>query len=61
VETGGASDGSWCASAGIPTLDGLGPVGADDHTPDEWIEVGSIAPRCGLVAGLVTAIEEGLA
>ncbi len=35
--------------------------GADDHTPDEWIEVGSIAPRCGLVAGLVTAIEEGLA
>ena len=61
VETGGASDGSWCATAGIPTLDGLGPVGADDHTPDEWIEVGSIAPRCGLVAGLVTAIEEGLA
>ena len=40
---------------------GSGPVGADDHTPDEWIEVGSIAPRCGLVAGLVTAIEEGLA
>ena len=24
VETGGASDGSWCASAGIPTLDGSG-------------------------------------
>jgi glutamate carboxypeptidase len=58
--TGGVSDGCWTAGAGLPTLDGLGPVGAHDHSPDEYIEIGSIAPRCGLVAGLVAAIDAGL-
>ncbi len=33
---GGVSDGSWTASRGIPTLDGLGPVGGGDHSPDEY-------------------------
>jgi glutamate carboxypeptidase len=58
--TGGVSDGCWTAGAGLPTLDGLGPVGALDHSPDEYIEIGSIAPRCGLLAGLVAAIDAGL-
>jgi glutamate carboxypeptidase len=58
--TGGVSDGSWTAHAGIPTLDGLGPVGGLDHSPDEYIETDSIATRCGVVAGLVAAIDEGL-
>jgi acetylornithine deacetylase/succinyl-diaminopimelate desuccinylase-like protein len=35
-------------------------VGALDHSPDEYIEIGSIAPRCGLLAGLVAAIDAGL-
>jgi glutamate carboxypeptidase len=60
ASTGGVSDGCWTAGAGLPTLDGLGPVGALDHSPDEYVETGSIAPRCGLVAGLVTAIDGGL-
>jgi glutamate carboxypeptidase len=58
VLTGGVSDGCWTAAAGIPTLDGLGPIGGLDHTPEEYAEVGSFAMRCGLVAGLVTAVEE---
>jgi glutamate carboxypeptidase len=57
---GGVSDGSWTAANGIPTLDGLGPVGGEDHTPLEYVEVESFAPRCGVVAGLVAAVEEGL-
>ena len=32
---GGVSDGSWTSEIGIPTVDGLGPVGALDHTEDE--------------------------
>jgi glutamate carboxypeptidase len=56
VSTGGVSDACWTAGAGIPTLDGLGPIGDDDHSPAEWIEVSSIADRCGLVAGLVAAV-----
>ncbi len=57
---GGVSDGSWTASQGVPTLDGLGPVGGDDHTPFEYAEVSSFAPRCGVVAGLVAAVDAGL-
>ena len=52
---GGVSDGSWTAYRGIPTLDGLGPVGGEDHTPAEYVELNSFAPRCGVVAGLVEA------
>ncbi len=57
---GGVSDGSWTASRGIPTLDGLGPVGGDDHSPAEYVETASFATRCGVVAGLVAAIGAGL-
>ena len=57
---GGVSDGSWTASQGIPTLDGLGPVGGEDHTPWEYIETESLATRCGVVAGLVAAVDAGL-
>jgi glutamate carboxypeptidase len=58
VATGGVSDACWTAAAGIPTLDGLGPIGAHDHSPDEVIEVSSIAGRCGLLAGLIAAVEK---
>ncbi len=58
--TGGVSDGSWTAWSGIPTLDGLGPVGGHDHTPDEYVETASFATRAGVVAGLVAAIDAGL-
>jgi glutamate carboxypeptidase len=58
--TGGVSDGSWTAWSGIPTLDGLGPVGGDDHTPFEYAELETFATRAGVVAGLVAAIDAGL-
>lgn len=58
--TGGVSDGSWTAWSGIPTLDGLGPVGGDDHTPDEYVETPTFATRAGVVAGLVAAVDGGL-
>jgi glutamate carboxypeptidase len=57
---GGVSDGSWTASQGLATLDGLGPVGGEDHTPWEYIETASLALRCGVVAGLVAAVDVGL-
>lgn len=60
ASTGGVSDGSWTAWSGIPTLDGLGPVGGDDHTPDEYVETATFATRAGVVAGLVAAIDAGL-
>ena len=58
--TGGASDGSYAAEMDIPTLDGLGPAGGMDHTEHEYAEVSTFAPRIGVVAGLVAAVEAGL-
>ena len=58
--TGGVSDGSWTAHHGIPTLDGLGPVGGLDHGPGEYVETETFATRCGVVAGLVAALDAGL-
>ena len=53
--TGGVSDANLVAAAGTPVLDGLGPVGGLDHSPDEYIEYGSIVPRTALLAGLIMA------
>ena len=58
--TGGASDANTCAAVGLPVLDGLGPIGGDDHSPDEWLDVTSIGPRTALLAGVITRIGEAL-
>lgn len=51
--TGGAADISYAALAGAPALDGLGPVGGLDHSPDEYILRSSIVPRTTLLARLI--------
>jgi len=53
VLTGGASDGSFTSEYGIPTLDGLGPIGGRDHSPYEYLVLDSVAPRAALLAGLI--------
>jgi glutamate carboxypeptidase len=40
---GGGSDANTVGALGIPTIDGLGPRGSGFHTPDEQIEVASLA------------------
>ena len=54
--TGGASDANTTAGMGVPTLDGLGPIGGNDHSPAEYLEVDSIVPRTALLAGLMLSI-----
>ncbi len=58
--TGGASDANTTAALGIPTLDGLGPVGGDDHSVDEWLNLASVVPRTTLLAALMARIREAL-
>jgi glutamate carboxypeptidase len=41
---------------GVPTIDGLGPIGGMDHSPQEYLEVASIVPRTVLLAALIAAI-----
>lgn len=53
---GGGSDANHIAAMGIPTLDGLGPVGAGFHSPAEWLEIASIEPRVRLLRGVVSLL-----
>jgi glutamate carboxypeptidase len=52
--TGGASDANTTSSAGTPTIDGLGPIGGDDHAPAEWLDLTSVVPRVALLAGIIS-------
>ncbi len=56
ASTGGASDANTTAGMGVPTLDGLGPVGGNDHAPTEYLELDSIVPRTTLLAALILAV-----
>jgi glutamate carboxypeptidase len=56
VATGGASDANTTSGMAVPSIDGLGPIGGRDHSPDEYLEIDSIVPRTVLVAALVMAI-----
>ncbi|HXF57926.1 MAG TPA: M20 family metallopeptidase [Actinomycetota bacterium] len=51
--TGGASDANAVSALGVPTLDGLGPVGGGAHSPEEWLDLESVVPRVSLLAGLL--------
>jgi glutamate carboxypeptidase len=53
--TGGASDANTTSGMGVPSIDGLGPIGGRDHSPDEYLEVESIGPRTTLLAALLLA------
>ncbi len=52
-ESGGGSDGSYCAALGIPTLDGLGVTGDGAHALDEHVELDALAPRVALLGRLI--------
>lgn len=51
---GGGSDGNFTSALGIPTLDGLGSVGAGPHARHEHIRVRETLARVALVTGLLT-------
>ncbi len=53
VEAGGGSDANNTAILGIPTLDGLGPIGGGFHSVDEFLVLDSVEPRIKLLMRLV--------
>jgi glutamate carboxypeptidase len=56
TSTGGASDANTTSGMGVPSIDGLGPIGGMDHTPEEYLEVESIVPRTTLLAALLLEV-----
>lgn len=57
--SGGGSDANYAAIVGSIAVDGLGIVGGNDHTPDEFIELGSITPRLYLLTKILMDIGSG--
>ena len=53
VDAGGLSDGNITASAGCPTIDGLGPTGGNMHTKNEYMDASSVVPKCNLVRDVI--------
>ncbi len=51
--TGGASDANFTAAMGVPTLDGLGALGDDAHSVDEYVFIPSLTERAALLATLL--------
>ncbi len=51
----GVSDANNIALAGIPVIDGLGPIGAKDHSEDEYIIKYSLISRSLLFAHILAA------
>jgi len=56
MAVGGGSDGNFTAAVGVPTLDGLGGVGAGMHAVDEHVVVATMPERAALLAELIEAI-----
>ena len=54
--SGGGSDGSFSAFAGIPTIDGLGPVGGGAHSVGEYLEIPTVEPRLRLLKNIIVHI-----
>jgi len=50
VHTGGGSDGNLLSAAGLPCLDGLGPVGDHLHSDQEFVRTDTLAPRAQVAA-----------
>ncbi len=51
--TGGGSDGNFTAALGIPTLDGMGAVGAGAHAAHEHVVLKHLLERTALLAGML--------
>ena len=50
---GGASESALAAEAGVPALDGLGPVAGGFHSESEYLELASVTPRLYMLGRLL--------
>jgi glutamate carboxypeptidase len=53
VSIGSSADVAFAAEAGVPSIDGLGPVGGGAHGADDYIDLSSIAPRVYLLTRML--------
>ena len=56
ASTGGGSDGNFTAALGVPTLDGMGAVGAGAHAAHEHIGREHLVQRTTILAGMLQSV-----
>ena len=56
ASTGGGSDGNFTAALGVPTLDGMGAVGAGAHAAHEHIVRAHLIERTALLTAMLSTI-----
>jgi glutamate carboxypeptidase len=54
--TGGVGDANFLGGQGVPTLDGLGPLGGGDHSPQEWLDTSTVTTRVALLAATLAQL-----
>ncbi len=59
VHGAGGSDGNFLTEAGLPNLDGLGPIGDQLHSDREFCRVDTIAPRAQIAALFLHRVAAG--
>ena len=59
LHAGGASDANNLSTAGLPCLDGLGPIGDRLHSAEEWIHLPSLTARAQLAARFLGKLDAG--
>lgn len=57
--SGGCADSGAAASTGTPTICGVGPVGGNPHTPDEYVELDTLVPRSQALARAIIRLGRG--
>ena len=55
--SGGCADSGFTAAMGAPTLCAVGPVGGKAHSPEEYLEVGSLVPRAQALARAILRLD----
>ena len=59
MKTGGGSDASFTSAKGVATIDGLGPIGGNAHSEEEYLEVDSLVERTNLLAHVIHRLTVG--
>lgn len=58
IESGGGSDANFTGALGIPTIDGLGPIGGGHHSEAEYMSIPSLGGRINLLANFLRILPE---
>jgi glutamate carboxypeptidase len=56
-QSGGGSDANITAAQGIPTIDGVGPIGGGHHSEEEYLNITSLHQRIELLARFLKVME----